>query len=128
MQCFNNLVLKVTQLVSGRAGTQTQINGFYFNKNRQLVFLKGTEIVWILCYLMVASRSSCKLFFFFRWKHDQFRSAEFPQTNIKQLTHNQRSPSIHESNSLWEVAEKKKNLNSQRTARIEIVRYRIQKS
>lgn len=45
MQCFNNLVLKVTQLVSGRAGTQTQINGFYFNKNRQLVFLKGTEIV-----------------------------------------------------------------------------------
>lgn len=47
---------------------------------------------------------------FFRWKHDQSRSEAFSQTNLKQLTHKQRSPIIHESNSLWSIAKKKKQI------------------
>lgn len=69
---------------------------------------------------LLAEADAGESMIFFRWKHDQSRSEAFSQTNLKQLTHTQRSPIIHESNSLWSIAKKKKkaDLNSQRTAGI----------
>lgn len=48
------------------------------------VLLRGTEVVWVLWYLMIPGRSWCK--FLFRWKCDQLRPAGSPQPNIKHLT------------------------------------------
>lgn len=57
---------------------------------------------------LLAEADAGESMIFFRWKHDQSRSEAFSQTNLKQLTHNQKI--IHESNSLWSIAKKKKQI------------------